>query len=112
MTDDQKAIERLLEHWAIDSGIFVKAAALIPSDMPLMKDPKFTKDREDFSGRGWSKENVDRGRPEALVGIKQACEFLEGSMLADGREWILKTEGPSLADIEGMCCDYYVGSST
>ena len=102
-TDDERAIEQLLEYWAVDGGIFMKAAGLLPSDMPLLRDPKFTKDREDFTGTGWTKENIDRGRPEAAVGIKQACEFLEGTMLADGREWILKTGGPSLADIEGMC---------
>ena len=68
----------------------------------MLKDPKFTKDRENLSGRRWSKENVDRMRPEALAEIKSAFELLETSMLADGRDWILKTSGPSLADIEGM----------
>jgi hypothetical protein len=87
----------------------VRAVALIPSNMPLLKDPKFRKDREDFTGRGWSKENVDRGRSEALMDIKGAFEFLESTILADGRDWVLKTEGPSLADIEGMCCVYYKG---
>jgi glutathione S-transferase len=99
---DQKAIERLLESWAIDSGLFTKAAALMPSDLPIFKDPKFTKDREDFTGRDWSKGNIDRGRPEALVEIRSAFEFLETTLLADGRDWILKTERPTLADIEGM----------
>jgi hypothetical protein len=35
------------------------------------------------------------------VEIKSAFEFLETSILADGRDWVLKTSGPSLADIEG-----------
>jgi glutathione S-transferase len=99
---DQKAIERLLEFWAIDNGLFARAAQLIPPSMPLLKDPKFTKDREDYSGRSWSKEDIEKMRPEALVEIKGAFELLETTMLADGRAWILKTEGPSLADIEGM----------
>ncbi len=41
-------------------------------------------------------------RPEALVEIRGAFELLEMTLLADGRDWILKTENPSLADIEGM----------
>jgi len=72
--------------------------------MPLLKDEKFTKDREDYTGRSWSKENIERGRPEALVEIKAAFEFLESTILADGREWILGVgeKGPSLADIEAV----------
>lgn len=71
--------------------------------MPLLKDPKFTQDREDYTGRSWSKENVERGRPEALVEVRGAFEFFEGVVLGDGREWVLGTkEGPMLADIEGM----------
>ena len=98
---DQKAVEKLLEKWTIDGGIFVRAGQLIPTDMPLLNDPKFTKDREDYSGRSWAKANVSKMRPEALVHIRDAFEFLESGMLADGRDWILKTEKPSLADIEG-----------
>lgn len=44
----------------------------------------------------------EKTRPEALVEIRSSFELLETTLLADGREWILKTEGPSLADIEGM----------
>jgi hypothetical protein len=99
---DHSTTAKLLEHWSIDAGLFNRAAALIPSDMPLLNDPKFTKDREDYTGRSWSKENVERGRPEALVEVKAAFEFLEGVVLADGREWVLGEEGPMLADIEGM----------
>jgi glutathione S-transferase len=100
---EHKATEKLLEHWAIDNGLFNHAAALIPSDIPLLKDPKFQKDREDYTGRSWSKASVEKGRPEALVEIRNAFEFLEGTVLADGREWVLGGgEGPALADIEGM----------
>jgi hypothetical protein len=98
---EQKAVERLLESWAVETGLFRMAAALMPSDIPALRDPRFIKDREDFIGRSWSKENVDRGRPEALVDIKIAFEFLETTLLADGRDWILKTEKPTLADLEG-----------
>ena len=98
---EKQALERLLENWAVDGGLFVRASQLLPSSLPLLKDPKFTKDREDYTGRSWTKENMDRGRPEALVEIRRAFELLETTLLADGRDWILGTEGPGLGDIEG-----------
>jgi hypothetical protein len=102
ITFENKATEKLLEYWIIDGGIFTRAAQLIPSSMPLLKDPKFAKDRQQYSGRSWNKDEMDAIRPEALVDIKGAFAFLEDSLLADGREWILNTKNPSLADIEGI----------
>jgi len=99
---EQKAIERLLEAWQIEGGVFARAAQLLPSDMPLMKDPKFTKDRAEFTGRSWDPKHMEANRPEALAHIRNAFGLLETTLLADGRTWILKTDSPSLADIEGM----------
>ena len=104
---DGKALERLLESWTVDSGVFVRASQLIPPDMPLLKDPKFSKDREGFSGRPWSREKIIENRPEAMAHIRDVFNLLETTLLADNRNWILKTENPSLADIEGTqldCC--------
>lgn len=101
-TFQSRAIEKLLEYWTIDGGIFTRASQLLPLSLPLMKDPKFTKDRQQYSGRSWDKDDVEAIRPEALVDIIGAFLFLEESLLADGREWILNTSSPSLADIEGM----------
>lgn len=98
---DQRAVQKLLEKWTIDAGIFARASQLIPTNMPLLNDPKFTKDREDFSGRSWDKNQVEAMRPEAIVHIREGFAFLEGTLLADDRDWILRTEKPSLADIEG-----------
>ena len=98
---EAKAIEKFLEIWAIESGVFVRASQLIPTSMPLLNDPKFTKDREDFSGRSWDKEQIASNRPEAVAAIRSGFKFLETTLLADGREWILKTKTPTLADIEG-----------
>jgi len=40
------------EEWETWSDqMFLYATALIPSNLPLMRDEKFVKDREDFSGR-------------------------------------------------------------
>ena len=48
---DQKALEKLLESWAVDGGTFVRATQVLPPDMPLLKDAKFRRDREDYIGR-------------------------------------------------------------
>jgi glutathione S-transferase len=103
---DEKALEKLLEKWTIDAGIFAKSAQLIPTNMPLLKDERFKKDREDYTGRSWSDADMMKNRPEALAVTRDAFSFLESTLLADGREWILKTERPSLADIEGMYSEF------
>ena len=47
---DQKAIEKLLEIWCVDGGVFDRAAQSFPTELPIMKDQKFIKDREDYTG--------------------------------------------------------------
>jgi glutathione S-transferase len=101
-TLEDKAIEKLLGFWITDGGIFPRASQLIPTSLPLMQDPKFKKDRAEMTGRNNSTEVIEALRPEALMEIKGALKVLEEILLADGREWILKSKGPSLADIEGM----------
>ena len=98
---DQRAIEKLLQKWCIDGGVFARAAQLIPPEIPLLNDPKFTKDREEHTGRSWAKSDLLKMRPEALAATREAFDFLETGFLSDGREWILKTQKPSMADIEG-----------
>lgn len=98
---DQKAVEKLLEKWTINGGVFLRASQLIPPELPLLKDPKFIKDREELSGRSWDIEGIKKNRPEAIAEFRTFFDFLENGFLADGREWLLKTQKPSLADIEG-----------
>jgi glutathione S-transferase len=102
-TPEAKLISKLLESWTSDGGIFMRAAALIPNDSSAMQDPGFAKDREDFSGKKWDPQAMNRGRPEGLVGIWEACVMLENTILGDGRIWIggERTKGPGLVDIEG-----------
>lgn len=99
---DQQAVERLLSSFVIDGGLFGQAMQLLPTDLPLLKDPAFYKDRSDFIGGDLTKDGMLRGRPAALNAYANAFAFLETTLLADGRDWILKTEGPSLADIEAV----------
>jgi len=105
---DQKAFERLFESWTIDAGIFNRASQLFPTSLPLLKDDKFIKDRESYTGRSWRRDAIDAMRPEALVEIKNAFTFLEETLLADGRDWILKTQQPSLSDIEAVWPFHYL----
>lgn len=99
---EQRALQKLLEIWAVDGGAFNRASQLIPASMPLLNDPNFTKDREDFSGRSWEKSTIEANRPEALAHFRQTFDFLETTLLSDGREWVFQTEKPSLGDIEGQ----------
>ncbi|KAI9814537.1 MAG: hypothetical protein M1832_005717 [Thelocarpon impressellum] len=101
-TPELKGVERLLEKWTVDGGIFARASQLIPLEMPMLRDPSFVKDREDLTGRSWCLKDLERARPEAVVDIAAAYALLESTLLADGRDWILKTEKPSLADIEAV----------
>ncbi|KAK8219646.1 hypothetical protein M8818_000620 [Zalaria obscura] len=86
-------------HFTTDAGVFARAAGILPSNLPVMEDPKFLADRENMFGRSWQKSDVERGRPEAMVHMRKAFDVLE-ALLADGREWIAATEEVSLADIE------------
>jgi hypothetical protein len=61
-TPEGKVLEKLFEKWT-DMVVFKPAAAVIPSEMDLMKDPGFQKDREELWGRSWGKEEQDRLRP-------------------------------------------------
>ncbi|KAK7511890.1 glutathione S-transferase [Phyllosticta citriasiana] len=99
---EQRAIQRLLDRWITDGGVFTRAASSMPPSLPILQDPKFLNDRKDFVGRPWSKEAMEQGRPESIVAMRDAFDLLESTLLADGREWILKTEGPSLGDIEAI----------
>lgn len=99
-TGTDKALIKLLQKW-IDLDVFSRACETIPSDFPVMSNPAFLKDREELWGREWSKERQERMRAEALQAMKDNFEFLEMMISNNGREWILESDGPSLADING-----------
>ena len=77
-----------------------------------MTDSKFTNYRENFSGRPWSKDALEPGRPESVANMRSCFDLLETTLLADGRDWILKTDKPSLADIEGWLLNNLVPKSS
>jgi len=92
-----RAMEHLLEKWT-DVAVFSSAAAAIPSEMDLCKDPQFQKDREELWGRPWTKEEQDRLKPAGLSTLVENFTFLE-QLLSDGRQWLLGNDGPGLADV-------------
>ena len=101
MSPSLKASSWRLENTLAEHAVAMLMRVLTIFQMPLLNDPKFTKDREDYSGRSWSKEKIAANRPEALAFIRNAFNVLETTLLSDGREWLLKTDQPKLADIEG-----------
>ncbi|KAK2615604.1 hypothetical protein N8I77_002348 [Diaporthe amygdali] len=100
---EQRATERLLERFNVDGGVFAWAATLLPRELPIFKDPNFLQDRADFmNGSNMLGQKSGAAKFEALNDIRHVFELLETTLLADGRDWVLKTEGPSLADIEAV----------
>ncbi|KAK0638765.1 hypothetical protein B0T16DRAFT_338623 [Cercophora newfieldiana] len=96
------ALQSLLSLWTTSSpgGLFAHAMNLLPgADLPLLRDPAFQRDRADFVGGGGARVS----REESMGAIRDAVALLEGTVLADGREWVLGGEGgPSLGDIEAV----------
>ncbi|KAL0942470.1 glutathione s-transferase [Colletotrichum truncatum] len=99
---DQAALERLLEALTIDGGVFSNAINLLPTSLPMLRDPAWFKDRSGYAGVKLSAEVMERNKPQAVNEVRRHMEFLETTLLADGRDWVLKTDGPGLADIEAV----------
>ncbi|PKS07598.1 hypothetical protein jhhlp_006204 [Lomentospora prolificans] len=101
-TDGERVTERLLQAFNIDGGIFTHCFQALPTDLPLLQDPVYYKDRADFIGFNVTKESMGKNRADALKELRGAFDFLEYTLLADGRDWVLGTNGPRLADIEAI----------
>ncbi|EFQ29168.1 glutathione S-transferase [Colletotrichum graminicola] len=107
---EEVAVERLLEALVIDGGVFSNAVNVLPTDLPFLRDPKsnFLKDRAEYLGRKHSAETIQRARPTAVNEIRRTMELLETTLLADGRDWVLRTDGPGLADIEAVWLPHWL----
>ncbi|KAI5796263.1 hypothetical protein DFH27DRAFT_502126, partial [Peziza echinospora] len=90
---------RLLEDWS--DNVFLNVLRLLPSDLPVLKDEKFLKDRRDFSGNpgAFDAAVMEKGRPEALAQIRNYFHFVEHSLLSGNKKWVLGGDSPSPADI-------------
>lgn len=99
-TTEEKALAKLLIRYHSDANIFWSSVRLLPSDLPIMKDEKWLKDREQFGTGKISPEKWESEKPQALLRTRDLFVLLE-EMLVDGREWLGQgTSQPSLLDIE------------
>lgn len=104
-TPAERGIQKLCESYTIDGGIFTICVKLIPywTEKSLLNDKTFLDDRQGLmGGRRMTKEAMEAGRPDGLQHIRQAFSLLETTFLADGRDWILGTKEPTLADIDAV----------
>lgn len=103
-TREHAGLRRLFEHYS-DSGLFNNAVKLMPywSSNSLVQNKTFLDDRQKLmGGKRMTAENMQAGRPEGLQNMRQAFELMEKTFLADGRQWILGTEKPTVADIDAV----------
>ncbi|KAL7933945.1 hypothetical protein V8C35DRAFT_302834 [Trichoderma chlorosporum] len=101
-TPEQKALQRLLQVFIMDSGFSRNVVQLVVVHHQGLNDPAFAKDRVELIGGAnfFSMEALEAARPEAIRVVRGGFEFLESTLLSDGRDWLLGTKGPSLGDIE------------
>ena len=100
---DLHSLETLVKMWTTHTGeLFSAGGMLVPADNTIFNEAQFQRDRADLVGGDSLKpESRAAGRPEAILTMRRAFEFVENTLLADGREWVLGTEaGPGMADLE------------
>lgn len=95
----EKGIERILENWAFDGGLFMRTAQMIPPDATLMVGKDWVADRQELSGRSFDAESMRAGLPDALSHARLHLQIVEENLLADGRKWLSGKEVPGLADV-------------
>ncbi|CAO2657780.1 Nn.00g039060.m01.CDS01 [Neocucurbitaria sp. VM-36] len=101
----EAGVRKLFENYTVDGGIFGNAVKVMPywTDSGLLQNKVFLDDRQTLmGGRRMTAENMKAGRPDGLQNLRQAFDLLETTFLADGRDWILGTKEPSLADIDAV----------
>lgn len=95
------ATEALLSRNNFDGGVFVSAVQTRPSDLPALQNPAFLRDRFEMSGFDL-REVIKKNRPGALDRFEDMFRLIESTLLSGDRKWILRTEMPSLADLEAV----------
>ncbi|KAL7896919.1 hypothetical protein HDV64DRAFT_286426 [Trichoderma sp. TUCIM 5745] len=106
-TPEARAISHLFSKFWNNSGLFFRASQVILSSITAI-DATYLADRMSLFGvregeKSWLSEDVLlEERPNAIFDLQNAMSFLENTLLADGRTWILKTDAPSLSDLEAI----------
>lgn len=101
----EEGMRRLFENFSVDGGVFANTVKLMPywTDSGLLQNKVFLDDRQNLSGgRRMTKEAMEAGRPDGLQHIRQVFDLFERTFLADGREWVLGTKEPTVADIDAV----------
>jgi len=103
-TPAEVGIGKLFESWTVDGGIFANAVKMMPywQESGFLSNVKFVEDRQKLMGRKLTAENMEAGRPDGAQHLQQVFDMLECTFLADGRDWILDTKEPSLADLDAV----------
>ncbi|RFU72527.1 glutathione s-transferase [Trichoderma arundinaceum] len=101
-TPEQLALQHLLHAYVMNTGFTANAIQLIALHNKAWMDPAFIKDRTELIGTGafFSDEVLKQTRPEAIRVVRSGFDFLERTLLSDGREWLLGTKGPSIGDLD------------
>jgi glutathione S-transferase len=101
MSGSDKAIQRLLQDWMNDQ-IFSHATNCLPFERsPTASNSAFLDDRSEAFGRPFRIEDMIKKRPESYGYIRAMFQTLE-SFLEDGRDWIIGSAKPSVADIDAV----------
>ncbi|UKZ72549.1 hypothetical protein TrVFT333_000180 [Trichoderma virens FT-333] len=101
-TPEQRALQHFLQVYIMDAGFSRSIVQLVLFNHKGLNDPAFVKDRAEFIGSTtfFPRETLEAMKPEAIRVVRNGFEFLERTLLSDGREWLLGTKGPSIGDIE------------
>lgn len=94
----QRGVEKLMETFAFDGGLFWRTASLIPPDTTLVHDPKWLDDREEMTGRRFTAEGQKAGLTDGLASTRMHLQLVEECLLGDGRAFIAG-EKPGLGDV-------------
>lgn len=95
----ERGIERILEIWAFDGGLFGRTAQMITPDASLMLSDDWRADRAELLGRSFDSNALRETQPDALAHARLHLQIVEENLLADGRQWLCGGNSPSLADV-------------
>ncbi|CAD0109238.1 unnamed protein product [Aureobasidium uvarum] len=110
LSGPDKAVQRLLQDWTNDQ-IFWHATHCLPFERSAAaSSPAFLNDRSEGLGRPFRIEDMIKERPESYGYIRSMFQTLE-SFLEDGRDWIVGSANPSLADIDAVYIAQWIVTS-